>query len=309
VVIAPSDDAVPDGEGAGASAAGEGAGAPPDGAAAPRAFALADIPPALTPLAVPAGRTRHSATELMVWARCAQRHWFKYVAGLREPEVRRSGDGFMSAIARGQIVHDVLEHTKAEEEFEVLLEAAIGRWDAEAPAPETPSGKRYRGALAQEIATIRGDAAYRALDDRAGRRHELAFVQILGPDALIEGKIDLAAPDGDGYALLDVKTGGGDTQALTRKVDGYALQRDVYVSALEAVSGAPVRSFAFHFSGAGRQVGGALTDEERRAAAETVRQAIDALGTGAPALTRFPEECRYCGYKRVGWCDGVASPA
>ncbi|HEU4588516.1 MAG TPA: PD-(D/E)XK nuclease family protein, partial [Gemmatimonadales bacterium] len=255
------------------------------------------------------GRTRHSATELMVWARCAQRHWFKYVAGLREPEVRRSGDGFMSAIARGQIVHDVLEHTETEEEFELLLEAAIGRWDAAAPPPETATGQRYREALAQEIATIRGDAGYRALDDRPGRRRELPFLQILGPDAVIEGKIDLAAPDGDGYALLDIKTGGGDAQALTRKADGYALQRDVYVSALEAVGGAPVRSFTFHFSGAGRQVGGPLTDEARRAAADAVRRAVDALGAGAPALTRYPEECRFCGYKRVGWCDGVPSPA
>lgn len=280
-----------------------------EGAGEPRVFPPADIPPALTPLAAPAGRARHSATELMVWARCAQRHWFKYVAGLREPEVRRSGDGFMSAIARGQIVHDVLEHTETEEEFEVLLEAAIGRWDAAAPPPETPSGRQYREALAQEIAAIRGDAAYRELDDRPGRRHELPFLQILGPDALIEGKIDLAAPGGEGFALLDVKTGGGDAEAVARKADGYALQRDVYVSALEAVSGAPVRSFAFYFSGARRQVGGALTDEERRTAAAAVRQAIEAMGAGAPALTRFPEECRFCGYKRVGWCDGAPSPA
>jgi ATP-dependent helicase/nuclease subunit A len=272
-------------------------------------FVPAPVPAFLAPLTAAAGRARHSATELMVWARCTRRHWFKYVAGLREPEVRRSGEGFMSAVARGQIVHDVLEHLAAEEEFDTLLEAAIGRWDAAAPPPETPSGQQYRGALAREIAAIKGDAAYRALDERPGRRHELGFLQILGPDALIEGKIDLAAPEVDGFALLDVKTGGTDAEALSRKAEGYALQRDVYVSALEGVSGSPVRSFAFHFSGAGRQVGGPLSDQQRRAAADAVRRAVDSMGTEPPALTRFPDECRFCGYKRVGWCEGAPSPA
>ncbi|HXE56759.1 MAG TPA: UvrD-helicase domain-containing protein, partial [Gemmatimonadales bacterium] len=51
--------------------------------------ALAE-PPA--PVVAIAGRTRHSATELMLYARCPRRHWFRYVAGLREPEVPRTGD-------------------------------------------------------------------------------------------------------------------------------------------------------------------------------------------------------------------------
>jgi hypothetical protein len=285
----------------------------PEGSTAPPEhppFVPVEVPAFLAPLAAPAGRTRHSATELMVWTRCARRHWFKYVAGLREPQVRRSGEAFTSAVVRGQIVHDVLEHAETEAEFDELLEAAIGRWDAAAPPPETPGGQRYRGALADEIAAIQGDAAYRELDTRPGRRHELGFLQILGAGAVIEGKIDLAAPDGDGFAVLDVKTTSvADAEALARKAEGYALQRDVYVSALEAVTGSPVRSFAFHFSGAGQQVGGVLSDEQRRAAGDAVRRAVDAIGAEAPALTRFPDECRFCGYKRVGWCEGTPLPA
>jgi hypothetical protein len=244
----------------------------------------------------------------MAWARCERRHWFRYVALLREPPVRRSGDEFTGAIVRGQIVHDVLEHVEAEEEFATQLEAAIGRWDESAPPPETPPGRRYRDALAEEIERVRSHAEYRDLDDRPGRRRELAFLQILAADAVLEGKVDLAAPDGDGIAVLDVKTGGGAPDLLARKAEGYALQRDVYVSALEAVTGRPVQRFAFHFSGSGRQVGGALTPDERAAAAGSVRGALAAMGSSAPALTRYPAECRFCGYRRIGWCAGVDAP-
>ena len=71
-----------------------------------------------------------------------------------------------------------------------------------------------------------------------------------------------------GIAALDVKTGGGDAEALKRKADGYALQRSVYVGALEAIGGRPVTSFAFHFAADGVQIGGPVTAEMRAEAAE-----------------------------------------
>jgi hypothetical protein len=110
-------------------------------------------------------------------------------------------------------------------------------------------------------------------------------------------------------AALDVKTGGGDVEALKRKADGYALQRSVYVGALEAIGGRPVTRFAFHFAADGVQVGGAVTEEVRSAAAEQVRQALAAMDRDAPALTKYPAECRFCGYKRVRVCEGAKAPA
>ncbi|HEX3274592.1 MAG TPA: hypothetical protein VHR43_07025, partial [Gemmatimonadales bacterium] len=89
--------------------------------------------------------------------------------------------------------------------------------------------------------------------------------------------------------------------------EGYALQRAVYIGALEALSGRPVTSFAFQFASDGVQVGGEVTDEMRRTAAEQVAAALSAMGTDAPALTSFPVECRFCGYRRVRWCEGVAA--
>ena len=272
------------------------------------AFAAAKVSGALEPIHVPAGRPRHSATELMVFGRCARRHWFKYVAGVREPSMNRSGPDWGSAVARGQVVHDVLEHIREEAELDELLEAAIGRWDPTSPAPDAEQGREYRDRLAREIEAVSTHPDYRALDDAPGRRRELEFVHLVSEDGFLQGKIDLAAPapDGNSIAALDVKTGGGDAEALKRKADGYALQRSVYVGALEAVSGRPVSSFAFHFAADGVQVGGPVTGEMRSEGAEDVRNALVAIGTDAPALTKYPAECRFCGYRRVRWCAGVA---
>lgn len=290
--------------------AAEGAG-PDETRGAPGA-PVAAPPPALEPLiapepplAVPPGRARHSATELMVYARCARRHWFRYLAGLREPPVERSGGEFLSAVARGQIVHDVLEHLEEEAEFDRLLEAAIGRWDPAAPPPDVEPGRRYRERLAREIEAVRTHPDYRALADRPGARRELRFVHLLGPDAFVEGKVDLAAPDGDGIAALDVKTGDAGPAAARAKAEAYALQRSVYVTALEALARRPVTRFAFHFSMARTQVGGLLSAEERAAAGSAVRAVIERIGVGEPALTAFPAECRFCGYREAGWCEGV----
>ncbi|MEO7476242.1 MAG: 3'-5' exonuclease, partial [Gemmatimonadales bacterium] len=41
------------------------------------AFVAEPVPTSLAPIEVPAGRARHSATELMAFGRCARRHWFK----------------------------------------------------------------------------------------------------------------------------------------------------------------------------------------------------------------------------------------
>jgi ATP-dependent helicase/nuclease subunit A len=281
---------------------------PADEPAAPaveEVFTPEPLPESADPIPVPAGRPRHSATELMAFARCPRRHWFKYVAGVREPALNRSGPEWGSAVARGQVVHDVLENIREEAELAELLEAAVGRWDPYSPAPDTEPGREYREALAREVAAVRTHPQYRALDDTPGRRRELEFYHLIDADDFLQGKIDLAAPDGSGVAALDVKTGEGSPEVLERAAAGYSLQRDVYVGALEAVAGVPVTRFAFHFASSGVQVGGTVTEELRTAGKAGVLRVLHEMDAEAPALTKYPAECRWCGYRREGWCHGV----
>ena len=122
-------------------------------------------------------------------------------------------------------------------------------------SPAASTGRQ----LAREIEAVRGHPAYRALDDVPGRRRELEFIH-LGVSRTASSRARSTSPPrrAAGIAALDVKTGGGDAEALKRKADGYALQRSVYVGALEAIGGRPVTRFAFHFAsngGADRRAG------------------------------------------------------
>jgi CRISPR/Cas system-associated exonuclease Cas4 (RecB family) len=258
------------------------------------------------PLAVPAGRRRHSATELLTFVRCPRRHWYRYVAGLPEPEVDRGGAEFISAIKRGQIVHDVLQKLREDAELGALLEAAIGRWDPEAPPPEGAPGERYRRHLREEVERVAGHPEYRAIADLPTARRELGFQHLLpGGDAFTEGAMDLAAMRLDGLAVLDVKTSQMTAAEAKQRVADYALQRDVYVAAAEGISGLPVSEFAFQFSRAGVQVPGPVTPALREAITAELTGAVRAIEAGERSLTTHPWECRYCGYKVALWCPGV----
>jgi CRISPR/Cas system-associated exonuclease Cas4 (RecB family) len=250
----------------------------------------------------------------MAFARCERRHWFRYSAGLREPPVERSGAGFMDAIRRGQIVHDVLEHLAEEDELDALLEAAIGRWDESAPAPETERGVRYRAALREEVELVRTDPAYASLAGTASARTELAFLYMADGETY-EGRIDLASRDARGPVLLDVKTRhGGDAESRRTFVESYAIQRDLYVAAAEAVAGEPVSRFAFQISRPPEQFNTPITPELRESGKRQLRALAERMDgeAASPAARRMaahPAECRYCGYRSVGWCEGVSAPA
>ena len=263
-----------------------------------------ELPP--DPIQAPLGRGRHSATEFLAFTRCQRRHWFKYTAGLREPAVDRSGPEFGNAIARGLIVHDVLEHLREEADVDRLLEEAIGRHDEDAPEADGIEGRTYRDDLRGEVERVATSPDYRAIADLQTARRELGFLHLAGRGAVVEGKIDLAAAHADGVVVLDVKTNRGDDDAVRRKAETYAAQRDAYVDAVEAVSGLDVTRFAFHFSGPGIQISQAITPELRAGAQLHVSQLAAGIGAGSRELTTFPEECRFCGYKRVGWCPGAA---
>lgn len=276
------------------------------GPAEPQAVVDAEsLPRPFVPVAATAGRRRHSATELLAFARCPRRHWFRYVAGLPEPDVERGGSGFISAVKRGLIVHDVLERLREEAELDRLLEEAIGRWDREAPPPEGGAGVEDRRHLREEVALVANHPQYREIADLPTARRELAFTHLLPGGSFTQGAMDLAAQRLDGLVLVDVKTSQMDAAAARKRAADYAPQRDVYVAAGEAISGLPVAEFALQFSRAGTQVAETLTPEKRAAIESELRDAVRAIESGEKPLTRHPWECRYCGYRLAQWCPGV----
>ncbi len=268
------------------------------------------IPGPLPSLEVPPGRSLHSATEALQHARCPRKRWFQYVMGIREPAGRHpgSGPGFGSAVARGQIVHDVLEKLRLEEELDLLLEDAIGRWDPEAPPPEATSGSRYRLALRTEIEEVATDPAWREVADRPEARRELRFLCRGDGEVWWQGALDLVAPGPDGITILDVKTSDVPAEEVAVSAERYAIQREVYTAATAALAGHPVSEFRFHFSRPGVQHRIAIGAERSQEASEFARALSRDLRQDPPALATDPGECARCGFRRVGWCAGVPEP-
>ncbi len=266
---------------------------------------VASLPLPHPAVLAPLGRGRHSATELLVFERCPRQHWYRYLAGIREPARGGGAPAWRSASVRGQVVHDVLEHLLELEDAESLLEEAIERHAPDAPGVELPAGNRYRAALRAEIERVAWHPRYRALADHPEARRELPFLFILGEGRYAEGLFDLAAPGERGVAglrILDVKTGDVPYAEAARK---YARQRDVYVAAAAAIAGTPVSEFLLALSRSGQVAGASLAPGEAEAARERVLAAIEDLERGDRALTKDPANCFACGYRRVGLCPGA----
>ncbi len=289
---------------------------PPERAIVPDRGALDPwlLTPPSIPIRVASGRSRHSATELLSEERCARRHWYKYVVGIREPEIvpgaTHGGQaGEINAIKRGLIVHDVLERLRENEELDTLLADAVRRHDPGAPSPESTEGTGYRAEIAAELRAALEQPGYRAVLDAAGAQRELAFLHIVDADTYIEGKIDLVAPGEDGYRVVDVKTSQCDPDAAAFKAEQYAIQKAVYVAALEGIGGRPVAAFDFQFTAIATQIGGSLTDESRAALSARLRATLKELDVEPPSLAKSANDCRHCGYRAVGWCPGVPAIA
>ena len=278
---------------------------PPPPAVTP---APATLPAAPAPVAVPLGRRRRSASDLRQAERCGRRHHYKYVLGLREPEV--TGSFGAGAIQRGQIVHQTLEELEDAEDLDQVLEDAIRQWDPDAPGIETRAGSHYRKTLREEVRRVRDSLPYRDLVAHPGARRELRFLHVTGEGWFVEGAMDLAAPEGEGLALLDVKTTNCAPETVDAHAEEYAVQRAAYVTAAEAISGGPVGRFVFQFSRAGRPSEARVDDAMRAAAMAQVGKLVQLTGAGADSLTTRPNDCRSCGYRTAGWCEGVtAAPA
>jgi ATP-dependent helicase/nuclease subunit A len=285
-----------------------------DGEDGETVVALAALPPLdaslLYPPAIPidavAGFARHSATELLSLERCAKRRWFKYGAGMREPALPVSAvAGESNAIARGLIVHEVLEKLREDSELDALLEDAIERHDPDAPPGESAEGARQRASISIELRAVLEQEEYRNVFAADGARRELGFLHIIDAGTHIEGKIDLVAPSPDGYRIVDVKTGKCDADVAAKKAEQYGIQEAVYVRALEEISGMPVAHFGFQFSAIPKEVGESISSDVRARLSQRLDATLGMLTVDPPTLAKSAYECRYCGYHSAGWCAGV----
>ena len=257
------------------------------------------------PILVPAGRPRHSATELLTFSTCPRRHWFKYTLGIREPGISSDQHGLLvSAISRGLIVHDVLERMREDAELDVLLEDAIRKTDENAPAVGTERGKEYRDFLKDEIARVATNPQYRAIADKPSARNELAFLYIAGEGEFYEGSIDLAAVENGNLTLLDVKTPQCGEEVARRKATAYRPQQDVYVTSAAGIGGMEVGRFAFQFSRANLQVSETIDAEKTTSAKQSLTTTARLIENEERSKTTNENECRFCGYAEVGWCCG-----
>ncbi len=271
------------------------------------ALPLEQLATAPAPIVMATGRPRHSATELLSPSCCDKKHWFKYVLGVREPPSGRTKEELVDAISRGLIVHDVLERLREDVELDDLLEDAITRHDDDAPQSGSERGIEYREHLREEVQLVAGHPDYRAVADQPTARHELDFVYIRNRDERYEGSFDLAALEQERITLLDVKTPQCDEPMARKKARDYAPQRDVYVSAAEGIGNIPVDRFCFQFSRAECQVSETISAGLRDEITNRMTQARQRLEADDPQLTASPRECYFCGYKKVGWCDGSES--
>ncbi|MEY2443163.1 MAG: hypothetical protein QOJ46_2589 [bacterium] len=205
------------------------------------------MPPNFEPVAAPAVLpvSRLSYSALSSYARCGYRFHLERVAGLHATEDVVPGSdevGDISALARGNVVHQLLEH----------MDMAIGA---------VPDDERIRAALrahggkasSASVADVRGlveGFAGSALRERLGRAHavrpEVPFAFNLG-SLLINGYLDVLAEEADGVLIVDYKSDaleGREPSALCE--ERYAGQRTVY--ALGALrSGAQRVEVAYSF--------------------------------------------------------------
>lgn len=198
-----------------------------------------------------------SPTALRAWLRCPLDFWFKYVRGLREPEVpgvRIGGD------VLGNALHGVLEEVhrpwlnKPIEAAEVegaiavagaallsKLEAVVGAEVMASGQPLLQTGMATRALenfLRAEARMVRRGVGIRPLALEAELRAELrAHGMLAGVRVFIKGRLDRVDERGGLVHVLDLKTGRVDESALRIKElsldalkgdKGYAAQLLVY---------------------------------------------------------------------------------
>ncbi len=164
---------------------------------------LADIgetgwPDRVGPIPLVAARRIGSATERMLLRNDPETWSLRYEHGVVPPHdflADASGDG-LSARARGNVIHGILERIHEEEELGRVLEETIASLDLGDLELALAAGSRYRAALEEEIAGVIRSAEWRWYVEGEHYR-ELRFLHRT-PDGWLQGAFDLLRPAAGG---------------------------------------------------------------------------------------------------------------
>jgi ATP-dependent exoDNAse (exonuclease V) beta subunit len=187
------------------------------------------FPPVAAPGALPVSRLSYSA--LSSYARCGYRFHLERVAGLHATEDVVPGadeHGDISALARGTVVHELLEGMD-------MATGTVADDEAIAAAIKAHGGKDTPAAVADARRLVEGFAGSE-LRERLGRarrvRAEVPFAFNLG-SLLLTGYLDVLADEADGALVVDYKSDALDGRTPEALCDErYVGQRTVYALAL-----------------------------------------------------------------------------
>ncbi len=197
------------------------------------------------PLAVPQGRTRLSATQLLTHAADPALWWRRYAFGFEsDATASPSTDGASatgaSSAALGSVVHDVLERFNYDlGDITELIESAIERRDVDAPDSTSHAGHSYRRRIRELVEQAVNSGEWHALATEPTARRELTFTRILPDGSVIDGALDLVAMRESHARILDVKTGAAQRDELF--AERYRVQAAVYQEAVRAIAGVDAR--------------------------------------------------------------------
>jgi ATP-dependent helicase/nuclease subunit A len=190
------------------------------------------MPPHYEPVAMPGGLpvSRLSYSALASYARCGYRFHLERVAGLHANEQAVPGadeHGDISALARGTVVHELLENMD-------MAAGAVPADESISAAITAHGGKATPETIADARRLVAGFAASGLRERLAGAqrvRAEVPFAFNLG-SLLITGYFDVLASEREGLVIVDYKTDaleGREPPALAE--ERYAGQRTVYALA------------------------------------------------------------------------------
>jgi ATP-dependent helicase/nuclease subunit A len=301
---------------------------PPEGGAAsgPRAIdALRRGPPIEPapprPLSAPPGTAVLSPSKWRVFEACPRK--FYYDAVLRIPEwpeaeaaaaggAVKGGETEDASAARGRlrgiVLHALLEEKRPLPPDEV--DGAVARALAELGSDDPELAAAIASAARAALAAVESSEVGRFLRAAREVRREVPFTwRRARGGAVVEGRIDVLARDGDRTVIVDWKTdevAACEAEEVAR-ARGYGAQIALYALATARILGVERVETVLFFT----SPGAALREEwdAARLAGVEARLARDLDAIARGAFDRSPEApCASCGFARSGICDVADRP-
>ena len=195
-----------------------------------------DMPePLVFPISQRIMRYTRSATELMTHS-SSRREWrLKYLHGVI-PDwhfARETAGTGVPAVARGVVIHGVLERIREAGELGELLDVVIGALESPELEEQLAPGTEYRLALEEELNRVVSSPEWRWYVEGEHWR-ELQFVHFRRRDKWRIGAFDLYRKTAPRGLVVDFKTHDIAADEVQRVAKDYALQVEVYRAAARA---------------------------------------------------------------------------